>query len=122
MTLPSLELYSPIIGEYHDAIPVAALRDFIDQCWPPTWNHGIMWTKILRGKVFWMDTGRASDAISVAGFGSRPARRHDGERQRRQCRQASMASHGDPFCGQKIAMSHSRILSCDRVPPERLAF
>src|SRR5882724_6289215 len=65
MTLASSELYSPIIGEYHDATPVAALRDFIDQCCPPTWNQGIMWTKILRVKVFWMETGSATDPSSV---------------------------------------------------------
>src|SRR5882724_368061 len=65
MTLASPELYSPIMGEYHDAIPVAPLRDFIDQCCPPTWNHGIMWTKILRVNVFWTEMGSATDPSSV---------------------------------------------------------
>ena len=44
MTLRSFELYSPIIGAYQEATPLSALRAFMDQCWPPTWNHGITCT------------------------------------------------------------------------------
>jgi hypothetical protein len=44
MTELSPELYSPIMGEYHDAMPVALLRDFIVQCCPPTTNQGMTCT------------------------------------------------------------------------------
>ena len=44
MTSASSELYSPIRGAYHEAMPVTLLRAFIDQCSPPTWNQGMTCT------------------------------------------------------------------------------
>src|SRR4029077_12299697 len=79
MTFPTFELYSPIIGAYHDATPVALFRAFIDQWSPPTWNHGIMWTRIFRGNVFLIETGRATVWMS-SGTGASPQATSDASR------------------------------------------